>query len=116
MRLGTKRVYDSYAKSDGTRVLVDRVWPRGVSKDAAQLDDWVKEVAPSSELRKWFGHDPDKWPQFKRRYFAELDEAPDAVTRLRDALGGGTATLIFAAKDEEHNNAVALKAYLEDRS
>ena len=110
-----KRAYALPAKADGQRVLVDRVWPRGVSKDDLKLDDWVKEVAPSSELRKWFGHDPEKWEGFKERYFAELEDCPQAVDRLRERLARGTVTLVFGAKDTEHNNAVALKAYLQRR-
>lgn len=97
------------------RVLVDRIWPRGVSKQDAHLDHWLKDVAPSNELRKWFGHDPDKWSEFKRRYFTELDSAPEAVEELRKAIGKRKATFLFAARDERHNNAVALKEYLQKR-
>ncbi|HET7588496.1 MAG TPA: DUF488 domain-containing protein [Gammaproteobacteria bacterium] len=113
MAIKVRRIYGDKTGHDGIRILVDRIWPRGVSKDEAQLDHWIKDVAPSSALRKWFGHDPDKWDEFKRRYFKELDAAPDAVAELRDAIGKRSATLLFAAKDEAHNNAVALKAYLE---
>jgi uncharacterized protein YeaO (DUF488 family) len=108
-----KRAYDAPAKSDGRRVLVDRLWPRGVSKDELQLDDWLKEVAPSTGLRKWFGHDPAKWGAFKDRYFRELDEQSEAVERLLARGRGGTVTLVFGAKDVHHNDAVALKEYLE---
>jgi uncharacterized protein YeaO (DUF488 family) len=108
-----KRAYDSAAESDGRRVLVDRLWPRGISKDELQIDDWLKEVAPSTRLRKWFGHDPAKWGAFKDRYFRELDEQSEAVERLLARGREGTVTLVFGAKDVHHNDAVALKEYLE---
>ena len=108
-----KRAYDPPAKGDGKRVLVDRIWPRGTSKDALQLDGWLKDLAPSSTLRKWFGHDPAKWEAFRDRYFRELDERPEALEALREKCHQGTVTLVFGAKDTRHNNAVALKAYLE---
>lgn len=111
-----KRVYEAPARADGARVLVDRVWPRGVSKEAARLDRWLKEVAPSAALRKWFGHEPSRWEEFRRRYHAELEKgaAAQAVEELRDLLKQRrTVTLLFAARDEAHNNAVALKAFLE---
>lgn len=106
-----KRVYEPAAPADGFRVLVDRVWPRGVKKEELEADLWLKEVAPSTALRKWFGHDPARWEEFKRRYFAELDEKPDVVGRIT---GGakGRVTLLFSARDEEHNQAVALREYL----
>jgi uncharacterized protein YeaO (DUF488 family) len=112
-RIRLKRAYDPPAKADGRRVLVDRVWPRGVSKDRLRLDAWLKEAAPSPSLRKWFDHDPAKWNAFKDRYFRELDQRPEAVERLLAICGDGTVTLVFGAKDTRHNNAVALKAYLE---
>jgi uncharacterized protein YeaO (DUF488 family) len=115
MRIGVKRVYEPAAASDGARVLVDRLWPRGLSKEAAKIDAWVKEAAPSPELRKWFGHEPTKWAQFKARYFAELDAQPAAVAELRERVGKERVTLVFAARDERFNNAVALKEYLESR-
>lgn len=108
-----KRVYDAPAKSDGCRVLVDRLWPRGISKDKLLLDDWLKDVAPSAGLRKWFGHDPAKWGEFRKRYFRELDEQSEAVQRLLAKGRDGTVTLVFGAKDVHHNDAVALKEYLE---
>jgi uncharacterized protein YeaO (DUF488 family) len=108
-----KRAYDAPTKADGRRVLVDRVWPRGVSKDELRLDEWLKDLAPSAALRAWFGHDPAKWDAFKVRYFRELDERPEAVARLVARRREGTMTLVFAAKDVRHNNAVALKEYLE---
>lgn len=110
-----KRAYRAARVSDGARVLVDRLWPRGLAKDRVRLAGWRKDLAPSSELRKWFGHDPEKWEEFKVRYFKELDENPDAVDELVAGLGDGPTTLIFGAKDEDHNNAVALKLYLEER-
>ncbi len=113
VRIGVKRVYEPVAASDGVRVLVDRLWPRGLSKEAAKIDVWVREAAPSQELRRWFGHEPAKWAQFKARYFAELDAHPAAVAELWERVGKGRATLVFAARDERFNNAVALKEYLE---
>lgn len=111
----TKRVYAPAGRDDGLRVLVDRVWPRGVKKDALHADLWLKEIAPSAELRKWFAHDPAKWGQFKRRYFRELEAKPEALTELRQAAGKRAVTLLFAARDERHNNAVALAEYLAAR-
>ena len=115
MRIRTKRVYEPASKSDGVRVLVDRVWPRGVSKEAAGVAAWRKGVAPSTELRKWFAHDPGKWDEFKRRYAAELDAASEEVDALLELARGRTLTLVYSAKDEEHNQAVALREYLEAR-
>lgn len=109
-----KRAYDRPDIDDGVRILVDRLWPRGIKKEDLKLDYWLKEVAPSDELRKWFGHDPDKWPEFRRRYSNELGQNPDFLKPIRDAAEQGTVTLIYSAKDEEHNNAFALKAYLAD--
>ena len=111
--LKLKRAYDAPAKSDGCRLLVDRLWPRGVSKNELRLDDWLKEMAPSAGLRKWFGHDPAKWRAFKDRYFRELDAQSEAVERLLTRGRAGTVTLVFGAKDVQHNDAVALKEYLE---
>lgn len=110
-----KRVYEPPAPDDGRRFLVDRLWPRGMKKEALQLDDWWKEVAPSDELRQWFGHDPARWEEFRRRYFAELEAKPAAWQPLLEAARAGDVTLLFSARDEEHNNAVALKAFLEAR-
>lgn len=112
-KLQVKRVYDPPARSDGRRVLVDRVWPRGLTKAAAKLDAWVKDVAPSAELRNWFGHEPSKWDSFKRRYFRELASREAALTELLGAPSDRTLTLLFGAKDSTHNNAVALKEYLD---
>ncbi len=108
-----KRAYEDPAPDDGTRFLVDRLWPRGVKKEALQLDNWLKHAAPGANLCKWFGHDPEKWDEFKRRYAAELDEHPDAWKLILNAARDGTVTLIYSARDEKHNNAVALKNYLD---
>lgn len=114
MKIALKRVYEAAHPSDGFRILVDRLWPRGISKEKAALDLWLKEIAPSNELRKWFGHDPDKWAEFKARYFKELDANPEALASLQNAVPGkGTVVLVYGAKDEEHNNAIALLEYLE---
>lgn len=110
-----KRVYEEISREDGTRVLVDRLWPRGVSKEEAALDDWCKEVAPSDALREWFDHDHEKWDEFCRRYHKELDKKDQIVARLREKAEEEPLTLVYAAKDREYNNAVALKAYLQNR-
>ncbi len=115
MPIGLKRAYDPPAESDGYRALVDRVWPRGITKDALMLDAWLKDVAPSPTLRKWFAHDPEKWEKFRERYFRELDGQGPAIEDLARRAGEGRLTLVFAAKDSERNNAVALKDYLERR-
>jgi uncharacterized protein YeaO (DUF488 family) len=111
-----KHACDTAARSDGCRILVDRIWPRGMSRDALRLADWIKDAAPSAELRKWFGHAPVRWPEFKRRYFQELDRRPGALAPLVEKSHAGIITLVFAAKDADHNNAVALKEYLERRA
>jgi uncharacterized protein YeaO (DUF488 family) len=108
-----KRAYEEPAPDDGTRFLVDRFWPRGVKKETLQLASWAREAAPSGELRKWFGHDPGKWDEFRRRYTAELDVHSSVWKPILDAARQGTVTLIFGARDENHNNAVALKNYLD---
>jgi uncharacterized protein YeaO (DUF488 family) len=112
-RLKLKRAYEAPEASDGTRFLVERLWPRGISKQAAKLDAWLKDAAPSDELRRWYGHDPEKWPEFRRRYFAELARAPEALAAIREALKKGPVTLVFAAKDPQLSNARALKELLE---
>ncbi len=109
-----KRAYDPREKSDGARFLVERLWPRGVKKTELHVDGWLKDVAPSTELRQWFGHDPAKWNQFRQRYFKEL-EANTAWEPLLQAARRGTVTLVYSAHDTEHNNAVALKEFLETR-
>jgi len=108
-----KRVYDKPAKADGRRVLVDRIWPRGLKKKEARVDEWLKELAPGTGLRKWFGHDPVRWNEFKKRYSAELDDQRERVKQLAGEASKRTVTLLFAAKDTEHNNAVALKEHLK---
>lgn len=111
--ISLKRAYEPPRRADGRRVLVDRIWPRGVSRDALRLHAWVKDVAPSTALRAWFAHDPARWNPFRRRYFRELDARPEVVKCLVDAFGhAGRVTLVFGARDIEHNNAVALKEYL----
>jgi uncharacterized protein YeaO (DUF488 family) len=111
-----KRAYEKTMPNDGVRVLVDRLWPRGVAKVQAQIDRWEKEIAPSTSLRKWFGHDPARWPEFKRRYFAELDAQRESLDELCKLAANQTVTLIFGAKDTEHNQAVALQEYLQPRA
>jgi uncharacterized protein YeaO (DUF488 family) len=113
-RIWIKRAYEAPAPQDGRRVLVDRVWPRGVKKEELKLDGWMRELAPSTELRKWFGHDPEKWDEFRLRYAKELDAKPEAVESLRARLREGRVTLIYGAKDERRNNAAALKSYMEE--
>jgi uncharacterized protein YeaO (DUF488 family) len=110
-----RRAYEPAEPGDGFRVLVDRIWPRGLKKEQAAIDLWLKEVAPSPELRKWFGHDPEKWDEFRRRYASELDGKPDAVRLLQEKSRRGTLTLVFGARDAEHSNAAALKGYLDAR-
>ena len=108
-----KRVYEPSQLSDGTRFLVERLWPRGVKKEALPLDGWLKEVACSDLLRRWFRHEPTKWQEFRRRYFAELESKPEAWRPLLEAARHGTVTLLYSARDRAHNSAVALKDYLE---
>lgn len=109
-----KRVYDDAAKADGFRILVDRMWPRGLSKESAAIDLWLKDVAPTAALRKWFGHKPERWTEFKKRYWKQLHEeaAAAAIKEIRAYAKKQTVTLVFGAKDTEHNNAVALLGYL----
>jgi len=111
-----KRVYDAPDGDDGTRILVDRLWPRGLTKERACVDVWLKDIAPSTELRKWFGHDPAKWEQFRERYHRELEANVNLVSLLKEKLKGGAVTLLFTAKDAEHNEAVALQEWLNRRS
>jgi len=112
MTVKLKRVYDEPAKSDGKRILVDRIWPRGLTKEEAHIDLWLKDVAPSTELRKWFGHDPARWPEFRARYRAELRHNQPQLSLLRQTLEKGPATLVYGAKDEQHNQAVVLQELL----
>jgi uncharacterized protein YeaO (DUF488 family) len=114
-RIEMKRAYDKPEPEDGKRILVDRLWPRGLRKEEARIDYWAKDVSPSTELRKWYGHDPAKWDEFKKRYFAELDREGDGVKRLREELAGGRATFLYSSKEPAINNAAALKLYLEKR-
>jgi uncharacterized protein YeaO (DUF488 family) len=110
-----KRIYELPSKEDGYRVLVDRLWPRGMSKDQAKIDLWLREIAPSDGLRKWFGHDPEKWVDFKRKYGLELRKEPELILTIKQAeKEKGTVTLLYSAKDEEHNQAVALSAILRE--
>jgi uncharacterized protein YeaO (DUF488 family) len=113
--ISLKRAYDPVDKSDGARFLVDRLWPRGVKKESLHVESWEKAVAPSDNLRKWFGHVPEKWPEFRRRYFAELNKKPEALKLLLHAAQTGNITLVYGARDTEHNDAVALKEYLEKK-
>jgi uncharacterized protein YeaO (DUF488 family) len=113
MTIRLKRAYDKPARADGQRVLVERLWPRGVTRVRAAVDLWLKEIAPSAELRKWFAHDPAKWAEFKRRYRRELRDNPVPVKLLRRMVKQGTVTLIYAARDEERNSAVLLREFLE---
>lgn len=110
-----KRAYDPAAAGDGARFLVDRLWPRGIAKEDLPMKAWLKDVAPSQGLRQWFGHDPARWDEFQHRYFVELDGKAEALAPLREAARHGDVTLLYSAKDQEHNNAVALRAYLNSR-
>jgi uncharacterized protein YeaO (DUF488 family) len=109
------RVYDGKAVPEGSRFLVERLWPRGVRRDDLRLEDWLRDVAPSTDLRRWFGHDPTRWTEFCRRYAAELDAAPDAWRPLLEAARSGPVVLLYSARDREHNNARALRDYLLER-
>lgn len=110
--LRVKRVYETPDAADGTRILVDRLWPRGLSREQARVDLWLKDVAPSAALRTWFAHDPAKWEAFQQRYFDELQHQFEALAALRAAIGSGPATLLFGAREPRYNNAVALRAFL----
>lgn len=117
MTIECKRAYDDISKAaDGYRVLVDRIWPRGIKKEALELDDWIKDLAPSTELRKWFGHDPARWDTFCKRYRAELESQTATLQGLCKSAGKQTITLIYGAKDREYNNAVVLKKVLDEMS
>ena len=112
MELKIKRVYVKPKKGDGKRILVDRLWPRGLTKEKASIDLWLKDIAPTTELRKWFGHDPDKWKEFQKRYHQELKNNKEQVSILYEQLKKGSVTLVYGAKDEEHNEALVLKEWL----
>lgn len=114
----TKRIYDEASAEDGYRVLVDRIWPRGISKENAQLDEWMKEIAPSNDLRKWFGHDPKRFQEFKRRYISEIEnsiERQKCLHKLKEHYKNENITLLFAAKDEQHNQASILKELIHSK-
>lgn len=113
MNVKLKRAYEKPDKTDGTRILVDRLWPRGLTKRKASIDLWLKEIAPSTELRKWFGHDPKKWRNFRGRYQTELKRHPDQLQLIKNKAKEGTVTLIYGARDQEHNEAAVLKQFLE---
>lgn len=113
VRIGVARAYDPPGDDDGARYLVDRVWPRGIRKDALRIEQWLRDVAPSNELRRWFGHDPQRWDDFVERYRAELDANRAAWEPLLEAASQGPITLVYGARDPEHNQAVALRDYLE---
>ena len=113
-KIRLKRVYEPPAKGDGLRILVERLWPRGLTKEKAALDHWLKEVAPSPELRRWYDHKPERWPGFQERYRTELAEMPEALERLRALCAGGPVTFVYAARDEARNSAVVLRALLSD--
>ena len=110
-----KRIYEPPAKDDGFRILVDRLWPRGLSKDKAKVDLWLKEISPSNELRKWYGHEPEKWEEFKRKYLKEIEGKKPEFDLLRQKTKGGTITFLFSSKEEKLNNAVALKEFVESK-
>lgn len=115
MRILTKRIYEQADERDGTRILVDRIWPRGISKQRAAIEHWAKGLAPSDALRKWYAHDHPRWPEFKARYHQELDANPMAVEALREHMKVQTVTFVFSSRETELNNATALKDYLETR-
>lgn len=115
MKIKIKRIYEAPAPDDGTRVLVDRLWPRGLKKEKAGVDLWVKDLAPSNELRKWYGHDPKIWEAFKKKYFAELDNHPEEIKELRKTIRKNPATFLYSSKETELNNAHALALYLKEK-
>lgn len=114
MAVTIKRIYKTPEKDDGKRILVDRLWPRGLTKEKAQVDIWLKEIAPSTGLRKWFSHDTEKWEEFKVRYLKELENNEEAVAKLKDEINIEKVTLLYGAKDEEHNEATVLKKFIEN--
>ena len=113
MAIRIKRVYEKRSDADGMRILVDRLWPRGLTKEKAAVDLWLKNIAPSTELRKWFGHDPNKWKEFIKRYRMELKKNKEQALLLKEQAGHGTVTLLYGAKDEQHNEAIVLKQVLD---
>ncbi len=110
-----KRIYDPYSAGDGKRILVDRLWPRGMKKEEARIDEWLKEIAPSNELRKWYSHDPAKWPEFKKRYRKELRPHAESIRKLKSLANEQTLTLLFSSKELERNNAAALREILLEK-
>ena len=116
MSISLKRAYQAPSRSDGCRILVERLWPRGLSKEDASIDFWSKETAPSTELRRWFNHDPEKWAEFKRRYFEELQTRPDSLDPILERLRQGPVTFVFASRETRYNNALALKEYVETQA
>ncbi len=112
MKINIKRAYEKPSKSDGQRILVDRLWPRGLTKEKAAIDLWLKDIGPTTELRKWFGHDPDKWKEFQKRYCQELKKNREQVSVLNEQLKNGEVTLVYGARDEEHNEALVIKEWL----
>ncbi|MER3438407.1 MAG: hypothetical protein C4346_12940 [Chloroflexota bacterium] len=114
IRVRLRRIYDPPAADEGLRILVDRIWPRGVSKERAHVDLWLRDVAPSDDLRRWFGHDPERWEEFQERYRQELEADPARLAPLLEAIQRGPVTLLYSARDEHHNQAVALKAIVEE--
>jgi uncharacterized protein YeaO (DUF488 family) len=113
VKILVKRVYEEPDEADGHRILVDRLWARGLSKDKAKVDMWIKEIAPSTQLRRWYGHDPSKWSEFKSRYAAELEANPGEIEKLLREIQAGIVTFLYSSKENQRNNAVALKEYLE---
>jgi uncharacterized protein YeaO (DUF488 family) len=111
-----KRAYEKPSKDDGFRILVERLWPRGLAKQRAAVDMWLKDISPSPELRKWYGHDPDRWQEFQKRYWKELRQKKEPIKQLKQKVRAGTVTFIYAAKDEEHNSALALKRFLSGKA
>lgn len=116
MNIKIKRIYEAPSPDDGYRVLIDRIWPRGISKEKGEIDTWAKEVAPSSELRKWYNHDHNKWEEFKQKYFAELEQNQEAVAEFRAKISKGAVTFLFSSKELKLNNAYALKEFIEKQS
>ena len=114
MEIELKRVYEKPGATDGKRILVERLWPRGLTKEKAQVDVWLKEIAPSTKLRKWFNHDPGKWVEFQKRYRAELGDNDEQVARLKHEVGSKKATFVYGSKDEVHNAAIVLMEFLKD--
>lgn len=115
MKINIKRAYDGYSKNDGYRILVDRLWPRGIKKVDLKFDFWAKEIAPTSELRKWFSHDPKKWQEFKKKYYEQLDGNKELIQKLISDSESNIITLLYSAKDTERNQAVVIREYIEDK-